>query len=71
MRDLLKVFNVESVSLNLNDSTFIFVHITIVRGAENGYYAGELLRFLPVMNFIALNLDLVSSDDESQVVFIK
>jgi hypothetical protein len=71
MRDLLKVFNIESVSLNLNDRTFVFVDITIVWGAENSYYAWELLRFLPVMYFVALNLDLMSSDHESQVVFIK
>ena len=71
MRDLLKVLNVESVPLYLNDRTFIFVDITIVWGAENSYYARELLRFLPVMYFVALNLNLVSSDDKSQVVFIK
>jgi hypothetical protein len=63
MRHLLKVLNVEGVSLDLDDGGFVLVHVAIVRSREYRDHTRQLLRLLPVMYLVALDLDLMCSDN--------
>jgi hypothetical protein len=64
MDNFFEVLDVERITLNLDDSSLIFVDITIVRCAKYSYHARELLGLLPVVYFIALDLDLVGADHQ-------
>ncbi len=70
MWDLFEILNVEGVALYLDDCSLIFIDIAIVRGAEYSYNTWQLLRFLPVMDFVTLHLHLMRSDNQCQVVVV-
>ena len=63
MRYFFKILYIKGVALNFNDGAFVFINIAVVRSTKYGYNSRELLRFLPIMNFVALHLHLMRSDN--------
>lgn len=56
---LIKVLDVEGVSLDLYHGALVFVHIAIIRRTEDRDNAWELLGLFPVVDFIPLHLHLM------------
>lgn len=54
--------------IELDDGSFVVVHVAIIWGAEDGYHHGELLASIPAMHLVALKLSFVGSNDRDQVV---
>ena len=71
MRHFFEILNVKSVSLNFDDSPFVLIYVAIVGSTEYCDNTGQLLRFLPVMYFIALALYLMCSYYKGEVVVIE
>jgi hypothetical protein len=53
------VLYVEAVSHHFDNGSLVLIDIAIVRGAKYCDDAWQLLRFLPVVNFVTLYLHLV------------
>lgn len=71
MYHLLVVLDVEAVPHDLNNGALIFVHVAVVGSAEDRDDARKLVGLLPIVDLIPLNLDLMRSDDQSEIVLIQ
>lgn len=60
---IVELLNVQSVTLELDDSSFVVVHITVVRSREYSNYNREFRRTVPLVHLVAIKLSLMSSQD--------
>lgn len=57
---IVELLYVECIIFEFDNCTFVIVDITIVRSRKDGYYNWKLLRPVPLVHFVAVELGLVS-----------
>ena len=68
MADIFILFNVHFIVFDQDNCSLVMILTAIIWRAENGDYRGEGLMATPTVHFVAINLDLVSTNDRNEVV---
>lgn len=66
--DIFILFNIHFVVLNQDDGTLVMIFTAIIWRAEYSNYRWECLMAAPTMHLVAVNLDLMRTDDRNEVV---
>ena len=66
--DIFILFNIHFVVFDQDDCTLIMIFTAIIWRAEYGDYRWECLMATPTMHLVAVNLDLMCTDDRNEVV---
>ena len=71
MRCVVELLNVQRVLLELDDRSFVIVHITVVGRREYSYHCRKLLLAVPLVHFVPVELCFVRSNNRKKFVFLK
>lgn len=66
--DIFILFNIHFVVFNQDDGSLVVVFPAIIRRAEYSDYRRESLMAAPTMHFVAIDLNLMSTNDRDEVV---
>ena len=71
MSCVVELLDVDLLALELDDRTFVVVHITVVRSTEDRDHLGKATLGAPLMHLIPFQLCLMSSNNAQQTVLFE
>lgn len=61
----------DRVVLEFQNRGLVIIHVAVVGSRENCYHSWELLGAVPLVQFIAIHLNFVGSDDTEKIIVLQ